>query len=105
MDLRGNRKLRVNLKPPQMFINRENMFSAILIIVAVIPIAFCGWTLFTDYTGTNKVTEFSHHIAESEFDLSLLSNEISSHMQSRPVQQPQISEYDAWMYKLVAYVS
>ncbi|NLA39227.1 MAG: hypothetical protein GX882_07600 [Methanomicrobiales archaeon] len=93
--------LKKYLKLPKIAASPKDLLTAVLAAAAVISIAFCGWTLLMNYTETGRVTEFSHHVAESEADLFILSGEISSHMQSRR-DYPLIAEYDAWMRKLGA---
>ena len=93
--------LKKHLKLPKINVDRRDALVAVLAAAAVISIAFCGWTLFVDYTETSRVAEFSRHVAASEADLFLLSGDISSHMRSRPG-RPSIAECDAWMRELGA---
>ncbi|CCJ37514.1 hypothetical protein BN140_2591 [Methanoculleus bourgensis MS2] len=95
VDLKGSLKL------PKINVDRRDALVAVLAAAAVISIAFCGWTLFVDYTETSRVAAFSRHVAASEADLFLLSGNISSHMRSRPG-HPSIAECDAWMRELGA---
>ncbi|NLM29018.1 MAG: hypothetical protein GX216_01100 [Methanomicrobiales archaeon] len=93
--------LKKHLKLPAVNVDKRDLLIAVLAVMAVISIAFCGWTLLADYAERDRITEFSNHVAESEADLFVLSEEISAHMQSRQ-DYPMIAEYDAWMKKLGA---
>ena len=91
----------MDLKLPEVNIDRKDLLMAVLAVAAVVLIAFCGWTLYADHTEADRITEFSLHVLDSEADLFLLSCEITSHMESRR-DYPLIAEYDAWMQKLGA---
>jgi len=91
----------MDLKLPEVNIDKRGLLMTILAVMAVVSIAFCGWTLYADHTEADRITEFSLHVLDSEADLFLLSCEITSHMESRR-DYPLIAEYDAWMQKLGA---
>jgi len=69
-------------KLPKVTIDRRKALIAAGVGVAMVLIAFVGWTLFASYTGDRQVAVFGSHVAASEADLSLVSGRISSYMRS-----------------------
>lgn len=69
-------------KLPKVAIDRRKVLIAAGVGVAVVLIAFAGWTLFASYTGDRQVAVFGSHVAASEADLSLVSGRVSSYMRS-----------------------
>lgn len=98
MDLKADLKLP---KLPKISIDWKDALVAVVAAAAVISIALCGWTIFVDYTETSRVAAFGSHVAASEADLSLLSDDIVAHMRSLP-DHPPIAECDAYMRELAA---
>ncbi|MCK8518548.1 hypothetical protein [Methanoculleus sp. 7T] len=93
--------LKAGLKLPKIKIDRKDALVAVTAAVAVISILLCGWTIFIDYTETSRVAAFGNHVAASEADLFLLSDDIAVHMRSHP-DHPSIAECDAYMQELAA---
>ncbi|WP_292731116.1 hypothetical protein [Methanoculleus sp.] len=69
-------------KLPKVTIDRRKALIAAGVGIAVVLIAFAGWTLFASYTGDRQVAVFGSHVAASEADLSLVSGRVSSYMRS-----------------------
>ena len=77
----------------------RKVLVAVWVVVALIAIAFVGWTLIHDYNEDREVAIFAGHVAASEADLSLIHEKISAHMQSR---NTSIAEADAYTQEFAA---
>jgi tetratricopeptide (TPR) repeat protein len=86
-------------KLPKIAIGRRKVLIAAGAVVALIAVAFIGWTLFVDYTEEEQVATFSSHVAAAEADLALVSEKIAVHLCSLP-ENPSIAECDAYMRDL-----
>ncbi len=88
-------------KLPKITIGWRKALIAVGVAVAVIAVAFIGWTLLLDYTEERQVAVFGSHVAASEADLYLIYEKVSAHMRSSP-DNPSVAETDAYMREFAA---
>lgn len=86
---------------PKIALDRRQALMAAGAVVAVIVVAFAGWTLLLGYTDGQQVAVFGSHVAASEADLDRVNQAVSIHMRSPPDHRS-IGEADAYMQEFDA---
>lgn len=86
---------------PKIAIGRRQTLVAAAAAVAVIAVAFAGWTLLLNIGEERQVAAFGSHVAASEADLFRVSEKVSAHMRSSPDRLP-TDEADAYMQEFAA---
>jgi hypothetical protein len=88
-------------KLPRIAISRRQVLIAVGATVAVIVVAFIGWTLYLNYNQEQLVATFGSHVAASEADLSRISAAVATYVRSSPDHRS-ISEADAYTQEFAA---